>query len=201
MTATATGLLREEHQLILMVARALQHILDATTSTETADFDALDDTVGFLRLFADACHHGKEEDLLFRELVGQGMPEHQGPIAVMLHEHRLGRDFVRRMGEGLERARKGDEEALGEVVSAGRGYIELIRNHIFKENEILFNIADAMVTGPSCERLCASYDVVCARTFEGCTKAQLRDLAVSLSMRYPPGTASPEIRSTDTSGA
>ncbi len=97
---TPTGMLREEHQLILRVLDVVQSLLEKGDAGEW-DFDAWDDCVAFFRLFADACHHGKEEDLLFPELEARGMPRDSGPIAVMLSEHKQGRALVAQMAGAL----------------------------------------------------------------------------------------------------
>ena len=178
---TATSRLREEHQLILQVVDAMQAILAEADGTDGLDFDTIADCVTFIRLFADACHHGKEEDLLFPELEAAGMPRHQGPIAVMLYEHEQGRAFARQMADSLTPAREGDEHALGALQGAARGYIDLIRGHILKEDRILFEMADQAVRGSACERLCGGYGAVCARRFEGHSKEELQSLAVSIS--------------------
>lgn len=174
----ATGLLRAEHRLILEVASILERLLDAGGG----DVEALGDCVAFFRLFADACHHGKEEDLLFPALQDEGMPGDVGPIAVMLEEHRIGRRFVGRMAEAL---RVLDGGTAAEFDEAGRGYIELIRAHIAKEDGVLFEMADGMITGPACRDLCAAYEKVCARRFDGRTLEDLEGLAESLRGRYP----------------
>lgn len=70
----STTVLRKEHQVILKVLDALDCFLDAGTQHGNWHWDALEECVTFFRLYADACHHGKEEDLLFPELVAKGMP-------------------------------------------------------------------------------------------------------------------------------
>ncbi|UCC25137.1 MAG: hemerythrin domain-containing protein [Gemmatimonadales bacterium] len=169
-----TQVLRDEHQWILAVAEALERLLGAPPSA--MDFDTVEKCVTFIRLFADACHHGKEEDLLFPVLEEQGMPRDSGPIAVMLHEHRLGREAAAAMRKALPGARDGDEDDRLRLVHAGRSYIDLIRGHIGKEDHVLFNMADQMVSGETRVRLCAAYDETCSHAFEGCTKAQLEAL-------------------------
>jgi hemerythrin-like domain-containing protein len=180
---TPTGVLREEHQLILRVLDVLQALLERGEAGEW-DLDAIQECVDFFRLFADACHHGKEEDLLFPELESRGMPREGGPIAVMLFEHKQGRGFVARMAKALEDARGGEVGPLTRLDHAARSYLELLRAHINKEDNVLFNMADQLVEGPGCDRLCAEYDVVCARHFEGRTKEQLEVLAGNLLGRY-----------------
>jgi hemerythrin-like domain-containing protein len=184
---TATAGLRAEHQWILKVAGALEEILSRKEMEEGLDFDAIEECVDFIRLFADACHHGQEEDLLFPALEARGMPRDGGPIAVMLHEHQMGRAFVQRMVRSISDAREGNSEARAILVNSAQGYIQLIRAHINKEDNVLFNLADQAVTGAPCQKLCQDYDVVCQRRFEGWSKEELEELANSLVARYGKG--------------
>jgi hemerythrin-like domain-containing protein len=182
--STPTGVLRDQHRKILKIADVLEHLV-AVPPEASPDYDALDDCVRFIRLYADALHHGKEEDLLFPELVSRGMPKDGGPIAVMLHEHAEGRRFAKAMASELPAAREGDREALGRLARAGRGYVALIRGHIMKEDNILFNMADQLIDAPACRSLCAAYDGVCQRRFDGCTVVELESILARLVERYP----------------
>jgi hemerythrin-like domain-containing protein len=179
---TATSRLRDEHQHILGVANALA-VLVRAAQEDSWDVDAFEDCVTFIRLFADACHHGKEEDLLFPELQAAGMPGDHGPIAVMLEEHQQGRAYARHMAGALDGARAGDPEARARLLNAATGYVNLIRGHIQKEDNMLFQMADQAVRGPACRSLCAAYGTVCARHFEGHTKEQLQELGLRIRER------------------
>jgi hemerythrin-like domain-containing protein len=180
--AHATANLREEHQLILRVVAALDELMEAE-HVEDVDLDVVEDCVSFFRLFVDACHHGQEEDLLFGELEEAGLPRTTGPIAVMLYEHEQGRALVGLMREALPGARNGSREAFQALRSAALDYVYLIRGHIRKEDGVLFTHADHILSGPACQRLCDGYEVVCARRFDGCTKAQLEELAERIVSR------------------
>jgi hemerythrin-like domain-containing protein len=188
MHTPTTQVLRDEHRWILEVADVLQRVVEAEAETESLDMDAAEKCVRFIRLFADACHHGKEEDLLFVEMEHAGMSRSSGPIAVMLEEHRIGREFVGVMRKALDDAKAGESDAVQRFVNGAYGYVELIRNHILKEDHVLFDIADRIVDGPACKTLCSAYDGVCAQRFEGCTKAQLEELANELRDQYPAPT-------------
>lgn len=177
---TATGVLRDEHQLILGVVEVLDRALNDTGPASEPDLDVIERCISFFRLFADACHHGKEEDQLFPELVEHGMPGDTGPIAVMLSEHVQGRLYVGGMADAMAGAVSGDEEAVAVLRTNAENYIELITAHIGKENFVLFEMADNMVVGNACRALCDRYDEVCSRRFEGKTKEDLERLAASL---------------------
>lgn len=96
----------------------------------------------FFQQFADQCHHAKEEDVFFPVLKRRGIPDQGGPIGVMLHEHVLGRDYVGRMREASQ-AQPFDARTFAE---AARQYIPLLRQHIFKENNVLFRMAERVMS-------------------------------------------------------
>lgn len=181
-TVSVTERLRQEHRTILVVVDALERILRGADPGDPP-VDELRDCLTFFRSFADACHHGKEEDVLFEELEQQGMPREEGPIAVMRYEHRLGRRLVAAMGEALEALAADDPGAWGRLQQSGWDYVELMRGHIVKEDGALFQMADGMVGGPACARICARYDEVCSRRFEGRRKEELEELAQSIAHR------------------
>lgn len=180
---TPTAVLRDEHQLILAVAGALDGLLADETAGAALDYTIVDRCITFFRLFADACHHGKEEGLLFPELERAGLPHDSGPIAVMLSEHEQGRALVRSMAGAIENARAGDERARVELRMSAEGFIALIVAHIGKEDNVLFNMADDMIVGPECRELCAAYETSCGRTFDGESKEDLEQLAAAILAR------------------
>jgi hemerythrin-like domain-containing protein len=99
------------------------------------------EALDFFRHFADGCHHAKEENLLFPLLKERGMPVNGGPIGVMLAEHDEGRAYLKAVRENLEAAGQGSGAARQQVYANARGYIRLLRNHIYKEDNILFRMA------------------------------------------------------------
>ena len=144
---TPTAVLRDEHRVILKaldILAAAAERLSAGAPVPEAPWAALLDW--FVSL-ADARHHAKEERLLFPALEAAGVPRAGGPIAVMLEEHELGRRFVRDMRGG----------APGSRAASARAYVELLRAHIHKENEVLFELADAILDTHAVEALARGY--------------------------------------------
>jgi hemerythrin-like domain-containing protein len=169
----------------------LERILDAELSEgypAAPEADAIADCILFFRLFTDACHHGQEEGVLFEELIDRGMPRTAGPIGVMLTEHEQGRAHVRTMTAALQRATQGESAAWAVLEQSGRDYISLLRRHIMKEDGVLFEMADRMITGPACQAVCDRYHMACLEKLEGRTKEELEQLAESLLGRYPPSS-------------
>lgn len=176
-----TRALRDEHTLILQVIDALERLLDrgrpAISGGEIRDF------VDFFRLYTDALHHGKEEGVLFEALAEHGFSAAMGPVAHMLEEHRLGRALVRQMAGGAD-ALDDDPSAWRLVENAGRSYIDLLRHHILKEDNGVFDMADDALDDTACRRICDAYGAICASRFEGRTLEQLEHSGHSLVARY-----------------
>lgn len=138
----ATEALKEEHRAIKLMLGILEKICDKLDSGEKVNRQHLEEILDFIRTFVDRCHHGKEEDLLFPAMEKKGVPREGGPIGVMLAEHETGRDLVRKMTQGVAEYGKGDEKAVREIIANAKEYIDLLRNHIDKEDNILYAIAD-----------------------------------------------------------
>ena len=180
--------LMSEHRIIERGIDALAAFADEELRRSTDDKQELGRFVEFIREFADACHHGKEEDILFKAMVEAGFPSQGGPIAVMLHEHDVGRAFVKRLADLAAQAAPWsapDREALAE---AAHGYASLLRQHIQKEDSILYPLAEQRLPPPVMERV----DRECARYEEEKTGAgeheRLHRLAEDLVARHAPAS-------------
>jgi len=141
---SSTAELVREHQVIERVLTSLDGRLRAAREAGTLDAAWLRTVVTFSRQFIDRCHHGKEEGCLFPCLERRGIPREGGPIGVMLREHQMGRELVRRITEALDGYARGTAP-LEEVLVPGQAYVDLLRQHIVKENTILFPMADAVL--------------------------------------------------------
>jgi hemerythrin-like domain-containing protein len=80
--------------------------------------------------------------VFFPVLKQRGTPEQGGPIGVMLHEHGLGRDCVGRVREASQ-AQPFDARTFAD---AARQHLPLLRQHIFKENNVLFRMAEQVMS-------------------------------------------------------
>ncbi len=141
----ATDELKSEHRVIERVLGGLEIMAKRLESGEAVRPQFFLEAADFIKGFADGCHHHKEEGVLFPAMVQSGMPKEQGPIAVMLSEHEQGRAFTQRMRAAAERLASGDRAAGAAVAENARGYAALLRQHIFKEDNVLFNMAEKVL--------------------------------------------------------
>ncbi|MFQ5838068.1 MAG: hemerythrin domain-containing protein [Thermoplasmata archaeon] len=147
-----TEALREEHRVIERALDALEKAAERMESGQEVSQEVLKDIVSFARGFADRCHHHKEEGVLFPYLEERGLPRDLGPIGVMLAEHDEGRAHVKAMSEAIAESRP------KEFVAHAQGYIQLLRDHIAKEDDVLFPMAEQMMSGPEAEGLMEEFE-------------------------------------------
>jgi hemerythrin-like domain-containing protein len=139
----STQELSEEHQAILQMIKVLEKMSERIETGHAVGPDDLEKSVEFLRVFADKCHHGKEEDCLFPEMEKVGVRREGSPIGVMLAEHVEGRKHVAAMATALQGIRTGEAAASSAFAAAARSYGALLTQHIFKEDHVLYPMADA----------------------------------------------------------
>jgi hemerythrin-like domain-containing protein len=143
---TATKQLRDEHDGIKLMLRVLEKIATNGESGQELSLDRMEQMLEFFRVFVDKCHHGKEEDLLFPELEKHGILKDGGPIGVMLSEHTQGRGYVQGMVDALTGLRRGTREAAMLFSQSAKAYVSLLTQHISKEEEVLFAMADKVLS-------------------------------------------------------
>lgn len=143
--ADVTGIMVVEHKLILRMINVLEKKCAEVGAGGFSDWDFFLEAVDFIRNYADRFHHGKEEEVLFKELVANGMPADNSPVGAMLITHEEGRGFVRGMEEATVAAKLGDPDAPGKVVENGTAYARLLRNHIEIEDTVLYPLAERVL--------------------------------------------------------
>jgi hemerythrin-like domain-containing protein len=158
---TATRDLENDHEYILRLI-AVMEIMVLTVST---DLKHIEMVVNLIKNYADGYHHAKEENLLFPLMVKKGFSMEQGPVSVMLHDHEQGRKFVKGMSDEIVNFKNGDISALTELYEHMQGYIDLLRAHIGKENNVLFRMADKALAPEEQQALLKSFKVIEERDY------------------------------------
>ena len=146
---SATQNLEKDHLHILKLIEVMEKMAKQPEPT----IAHLEEVVELIRQFADGLHHAKEEQLLFPLMAEKGFSLQHGPIAVMLMDHEQGRAYVKGMAEGIKLYKNGQIDASGQIYFNMQGYAELLTNHISKENNILFRMADNAFTNENQQTL------------------------------------------------
>jgi len=155
----ATQQLKEEHEGVKIMLNILEQVCQQLNEVGSLDEGHFEDILKFLKGFVDKCHHGKEEELLFPALVAVGVPE-AGPIKVMLHEHEKGRHYIKAMSAAFAGYTTGDKSSSKDIVNNAQGYISLLRDHIERENNVLFVMADSRLSEKSQDELFEGFEKI-----------------------------------------
>lgn len=141
-----TQILRQEHEAITKMLDASERAAAQLEQGKAIRPELLEGIAEFFELFCDKCHHGKEEELFFPALAKKGLPVEGGPIGVMLGEHDEGRALAGRMKRLTVRYRAGETDAGRAWAATAREYAQLLRQHILKENTVLFPMAEGLLS-------------------------------------------------------
>ncbi len=137
----STASLRRDHDLIEKVVKSMETTIGLLRDGKTVPESILMPVIDFTKNFMDVCHHSKEENSLFPALEKAGMPTTMGPIAMMLMEHEMSRQYSKKMEASAETYLKtGDATQL---IADMNEYSEHITQHLWKENNRLFMMAEA----------------------------------------------------------
>ena len=161
---TTTSRLSEEHRHIIDVVNALMDECDSIDKGGDINKAFFTNAISFIRDYADGYHHSKEEDILFTELARFDYVR-RGPLEQMLREHRIGRQHVAEMERGLL------ENNKDLLLSGGRGYADLLVHHIFKEDHVLYPLAEQLLPSEAKQRIISSF-------------GRIDDVARELQARY-----------------
>lgn len=172
--------LMNEHEGILFgmtILEKMAGMLQNSVEVDTGDIKAMLD---FFRLFADKCHHGKEEGLMFPAMEKAGIPNERGPIGQMLFEHNEGRKHISAMSSSINDGvlKKHD------FINAAKNYIDLLRAHINKENTVLFPMGDRVLSDSEQNQLLSKFENFEEEVMGKGTHEKLHEMLNRLELKY-----------------
>jgi hemerythrin-like domain-containing protein len=135
-----TKVLMDEHKHILRALNVLEQMAECAERGETVGNRDVEDILRFLKMFADDHHQGKEESVLFPAMLKASQPVQVAALNQMIFEH----DQERSLVEGLEDALRTNQGS--EFVYFAERLIHILRTHIYKEDHVLFELADSILS-------------------------------------------------------
>tara|TARA_B100000315_G_C14510645_1_gene556782 strand:- start:322 stop:882 length:561 start_codon:yes stop_codon:yes gene_type:complete len=138
-------ILMQEHRLIERMLKVLTVIAEQAEVVEV-DIETFEKAIDFIRNFSDKFHHAKEEGELFPLIESKGIPKDGGPIGMMLQEHDVGRNYVKGMDDSLHKYKAGDKSQASEISRNALGFVNLLAEHIMKEDNILYPMGNRVLS-------------------------------------------------------
>lgn len=179
-----TEILSEEHRVIEQVLECLEQMAAQADASGRLDGVAARQALDFFRNFADRCHHGKEEDELFPRMESRGVAHESGPIGRMLYEHDHCRELLQAIADAIPGAEAGQAPLLNRFVDQARRYVAWLRDHIAKEDNVLFPLADRILTMRDQQELGQSFVRVESEEMGAGTHEKYLALANALADRF-----------------
>jgi hypothetical protein len=131
--------------------------------------------------YVDGCHNKKEELHLFPLIEQRGVPSRGGPLAVMLNEHAQSKQLLADLMPLMESYQEGDRSVLEELRGVFTEYSALLKNHFWKENDILYPMARKVMTPADGDGVVKGIEAVEASLGEG-TRAKYYDIAAQIEV-------------------
>jgi len=154
----ARGPLMVEHRLIERMLSVIKDALVQIESSHRVDPVFVDTAVDFIRIYADRTHHGKEEEILFRDLNKRPLSaEDRRVMNELIEDHVFGRKITKALVDANSRYRNGDEIALAEIAEKLQTLVEFYPKHIEKEDKVFFPAARAYLTDSEDQAMLAEY--------------------------------------------
>ena len=157
MSRKATEELEHEHRIIQQVVGGMAVLVEKLESGLEVDYSVFTDLSEFLQTFCDTCHHGKEEDYLFKLLERKGVPVSGCPLAVLVHEHEKGRKLLADLKLDIELYRRLPSDGREGLIKTLRKLVELYPSHIWKEDYLLIPMAEKMLSDSEQKELSAQF--------------------------------------------
>jgi len=133
------GLLMTEHRLIERMISLIGREAANIEKGQKISPAFIDTTIDFIHTYADRTHHGKEEDILFRDMAKKGMSaEHTRLMDELVDEHNFARRNTMEMAEANGRYKQGEVSVLKGIAENFRNLANMYPKHIEKEEKIFF---------------------------------------------------------------
>jgi hemerythrin-like domain-containing protein len=174
--------LMNEHRVIERMLGVVSVACDRIDGGQEVERGLFVDAADFFKNFADKCHHSKEEKLLFERMQARGVSGEVGPIAVMLREHQDGRAHVKKIAELS--GQKPSKKTMNDLTKASRSYIDLLSKHIQKEDNILYPLANQILTEEDQKELERGFEEVEQKVMGPGVHEKYHHLIEELEKRY-----------------
>lgn len=133
------GLLMMEHRLIERMIALMEKEVERIKKEKRANFEFIEKAVDFIRTYADRLHHGKEENILFRDLKSKKLEEqHRKTMEELIEEHRWGRKKVKELVDASQKYKEGDGNAIHTILGCLQELVHFYPQHIKKEDKHFF---------------------------------------------------------------
>ena len=153
----ATEALEQEHKVIQKAVAVMAQIVTQLEFRHAVSAEVLRDLLQFMREFSDQCHHGKEESYFFPYLESKGVPSTGCPLAALKSEHATSRQLLSDLNSAATAYINDAERGRLTLIQVLQSLVALYPAHIWKEDYLLFPMADKILAESDQELLLSQF--------------------------------------------
>lgn len=176
--------LKREHEAISEVLNIMSKIVDDIKAKKVFYTTDIDSIVNFLIYFWYNCHNQKEEQVFYPALMRAGIQTDDDSIGDITHEHSMGRIYIREMSHSIENCKVGNSFSSEKLVDNLNNYVNLLRFHIQKEEEVLFPKANVVLTEENQREISNQFEAIEEQTIGHSVHEQYFELLKHLKGQY-----------------
>lgn len=181
---TPTENLINEHKDIVELLDIMSKIAESIKSNSVFYTNDVEDIIDFLKYFIDKSHHGKEEKVFYPALAKAGILKDVVPLSVMLYEHALARNYLKDIKSCVENCKIGNAFSGELLADSLRNYVILINNHIQKEEELIFPLANKTLSEEKQKEIYKQFEVIEAKIVDHGSHDHYHRLLTNLKTKY-----------------
>ena len=156
--AKATEVLEREHKVIHKAVAIMAQLVEQLEMRHAVKPDILRDLLQFMRVFSEQCHHGKEESYLFPYLESKGVPSTGCPLSALRSEHAKSRQLMEDLNAATTAYISEPERGRLPLVQVLQNLVGLYPSHIWKEDYLLFPMAEKILSQSDHELLIRQFE-------------------------------------------
>ena len=179
-----TDLLKGEHDDVRGILKILQAMTDRLADGKQVDLEDLEWIFEFNRDYVDRFHHGREEYILYPSLKDEGVPE--CPLSELFTEHEIARSLAKAIRGYIEdyKQQEAGSNIPPEIVAGCLSYIDLLLDHMDREEKIFFPLADECFTKEARDRMVEKLQIFGLERVKLGRTEELKDLLDHLKNFY-----------------
>src|ERR1035437_328611 len=131
-----------EHREISELLNIMSVIADNIKSKDVFYPNDIEEIIDYLIILLDKSHHGKEEEVFYPELILSGIPKEKAPLSIINYEHILAKRYLNEISSCVVNCKIGNDFSGELLADSLINYVVLIQNHIKREEEIVFPLAN-----------------------------------------------------------
>jgi hemerythrin-like domain-containing protein len=129
--------IQSDHVAMSIILDAMEKRAQEILKHGTVDYFRIGQILDFLHNYTDNLHYAKEERILFPAVMDVTKPWISRTINNLIHEHVQAREYIKEIDTHLNACLAGDTDALKKLGSVMLNYVEMEKNHIKVEDDVV----------------------------------------------------------------